>query len=59
MARKSRVCAEAYPGYAAQENPKIDAARTEKDPFRMETSYSISPGRTLRDNDRHGRERKN
>ena len=24
-------------GYAAQANPKIDAARAEKDPFRMET----------------------
>ena len=24
-------------GYAAQASPKIDAARTEKDPFRMET----------------------
>ncbi|SPF44954.1 hypothetical protein SBDP1_520009 [Syntrophobacter sp. SbD1] len=26
------------PVYAAQANPKIDAARAEKDPFRMETS---------------------
>jgi len=26
------------PGYAAQANPKIDAAKAEKDPFRMETS---------------------
>ncbi|SPF46652.1 conserved hypothetical protein [Syntrophobacter sp. SbD1] len=26
------------PGYAAQTNPKIDAARVEKDPFRVETS---------------------
>jgi hypothetical protein len=25
-------------GYAAQANPKIDAARTEKGPFRMETT---------------------
>ena len=25
--------------YAAQETPKIDTARAEKDPFRMETSY--------------------
>ncbi|MGD0399551.1 MAG: hypothetical protein ABSC04_11605 [Syntrophobacteraceae bacterium] len=25
------------PGYAAQASPKIDAARTAKDPFRMET----------------------
>ena len=26
------------PWYAAQASPKIDAARTEKDPFRMETN---------------------
>ena len=26
-------------GYAAQASPKIDAARAEKDRFRMETSY--------------------
>jgi hypothetical protein len=37
MARKSRGCAEAYNGYAAQARPKIDAAKVEKDPFRMET----------------------
>ena len=30
--------------YAAQENPKIDAARAEKDTFRMETSESFHPG---------------
>ncbi len=29
-------------GYAAQASPKIDAARTEKDPFRMETSWATS-----------------
>ncbi|MFZ0946408.1 MAG: hypothetical protein WB930_03665 [Syntrophobacteraceae bacterium] len=27
-------------GYAAQASPKIDAARAEKDPFRMDTSYA-------------------
>ncbi|MGO9416268.1 MAG: hypothetical protein ACLP51_14160 [Syntrophobacteraceae bacterium] len=26
-------------GYVAQASPKIDAARTEKDPFRMETNH--------------------
>jgi hypothetical protein len=26
-------------GYAAQESPKIDTARAEKDPFRTETTY--------------------
>ncbi len=29
-------------GYAAQASPKIDAARTEKDPFRMENSWPTS-----------------
>jgi hypothetical protein len=38
MPRKSRGCAEAYNAYAAQETPKIDAGRAEKDPFRMETN---------------------
>jgi len=27
-------------GYAAQASPKIDTAKAEKDPFRMETIYS-------------------
>ncbi len=27
-------------GYAAQANPKIDDAKAEKNPFRMETNYS-------------------
>ena len=37
LARKSRGCAEAYRGYAAQVSPKIDTARVERDPFRTET----------------------
>ena len=39
MARKSRGCAEAYYRYAAQASSKIDNARAEKSPFRMETIY--------------------
>ena len=31
-------------GYAAQASPKIDAARTEKDPFRMETRLCLCKG---------------
>ena len=38
MARKPRIYAEAYIGYAAQVNPKVDAARAENGPFRMETN---------------------
>ncbi|MGD0398814.1 MAG: hypothetical protein ABSC04_07865 [Syntrophobacteraceae bacterium] len=30
-------------GYAAQASPKIDAARAEKDPFRMETRPVLNP----------------
>ena len=37
LARKSRGCAEAYSQYVAQGTPKVDTARAEKDPFRMET----------------------
>jgi len=29
--------------YAAQESPKIDAAKAEKDPFRMETNWIPAP----------------
>ena len=42
LARKSRGCAEAYIGYAAQGTSKIDTARAEKDPFRAKTFYITS-----------------
>ena len=39
MARKSRGCAEAYKNSTLRGvRQKIDAAKAEKDPFRMETS---------------------
>ncbi len=33
--------------YAAQENPKIDAAKAEKDPFRMETRLNARKSQSL------------
>jgi hypothetical protein len=37
LARKARGCAESYRWYVAQASPKIDAARAEKDRYRIET----------------------
>ncbi|SPF47963.1 hypothetical protein SBDP1_70019 [Syntrophobacter sp. SbD1] len=36
--------------YAAQANPKIDAAGAEKDPFRMETNYLLDSRERMPEN---------